>query len=90
MQRSPIPNSLQQMSPLSLVTHGNPQSQHRLMGAPSVGQMPSIVPHDIEQRMLEYIKLFQAPKDMKRESLVNLLSNQDVQNVSFSFRPTKS
>lgn len=67
MQRSPIPNSLSQMSPLSLVTHGNPQNQHRLMGAPAVGQMPSIVPHDIEQRMLEYIKLFQAPKDMKRE-----------------------
>lgn len=67
MQRSPITNSLQQMSPLSLVTHGNPQNQHRLMGAPPIGQLPSIVPHDIEQRMLEYIKLFQAPKDMKRE-----------------------
>ena len=67
MQRSPIPNNLQQMSPLSLVTHGNPQNQHRLMGAPSIGQLPSIVPHDIEQRMLEYIKLFQAPKDMKRK-----------------------
>ena len=67
MQRSPIPNSLQQMSPLSLVTHGNPQNAHRLMGAPPVGQIASMVPHDIEQRMLEYIKLFQAPKDMKRE-----------------------
>lgn len=67
MQRSPIPNNLQQMSPLSLVTHGNSQNQHRLMGAPPVGQLPGIVPHDIEQRMLEYIKLFQAPKDMKRE-----------------------
>lgn len=66
MQRSPIPNSLQQMSPLSLVTHGG-QNPHRLMGAPPVGQLPSIVPHDIEQRMLEYIKLFQAPKDIKRE-----------------------
>ncbi|KAG5678126.1 hypothetical protein PVAND_007825 [Polypedilum vanderplanki] len=62
MQRSPIPNSLQQMSPLSLVTHASQQNQHhhRLMGA------PSMVPHDIEQRMLEYIKLFQAPKDIKR------------------------
>lgn len=68
MQRSPIPNNLQQMSPLSLVTHGNPQNpHHRLMGAPPIGQLPSIVPHDIEQRMLEYIKLFQAPKDMKRK-----------------------
>lgn len=32
-----------------------------------MASMPSMVPHDIEQRMLEYIKLFQAPKDMKRE-----------------------
>jgi hypothetical protein len=61
MQRSPIPN-MQQMSPLSLVTHVNQQNpHHRLMGG------PSIVPHDIEQRMLEYLKLFQAPKDIKRE-----------------------
>lgn len=67
MQRSPIPNSLQQMSPLSLVTHGNPQNQHRLMGAPPIGQLPTIGPHDFEQRMLEYIKLFQQPKDMKRK-----------------------
>lgn len=37
------------------------------MGAPSVGQMPNLGPHDIEQRMLEYIKLFQAPKDIKCE-----------------------
>ncbi|CAH1716446.1 unnamed protein product [Chironomus riparius] len=67
LQRSPIPNSLQQMSPLSLVTHAQQNSHHRLMGAPGVvGQLPSIVPHDIEQRMLEYIKLFQAPKDLKR------------------------
>jgi hypothetical protein len=67
MQRSPIPNSLSQMSPLSLVTHGVSQNQHhhRLIGAPT---LPGIVPHDIEQRMLEYLKLFQAPKDMKRES----------------------
>lgn len=68
MQRSPIPNSLSQMSPLSLVTHASQQNpHHRLMGAPGVGQLPNIVPHDIEQRMLEYIKLFQAPKDMKRK-----------------------
>lgn len=66
MQRSPIPNSLQQMSPLSLVTHASQQNpHHRLMGGP--GQLPNIVPHDIEQRMLEYIKLFQAPKDIKRK-----------------------
>lgn len=66
MQRSPISNNLQQMSPLSLVTHGNPQNpHHRLMGGPAA--LPSIVPHDIEQRMIEYLKLFQAPKDIKRE-----------------------
>lgn len=34
------------------------------MGGPA---LPSIVPHDIEQRMLEYLKLFQAPKDIRRE-----------------------
>lgn len=34
------------------------------MAAP---QMPNIVPHEIEQRMLEYIKLFQNPKDIKSE-----------------------
>jgi hypothetical protein len=67
MQRSPIPSNIQQMSPLSLVTHGNPQNQHRLMGAPPVGHLPGIVPHEFEQRMLDYIKLFQAPKDIKRE-----------------------
>jgi hypothetical protein len=63
MQRSPIPNNL---SPLSLVTHGASQNphHHRLIGAPT---LPGIVPHDIEQRMLEYLKLFQAPKDLKRE-----------------------
>lgn len=78
MQRSPISNSLQQMSPLSLVTHANQQNQHhRLMGAPGqLGQLPSIVPHDIEQRMLEYIKLFQAPKDIKRKlKLLVMFSN---------------
>lgn len=67
MQRSPIPNSLSQMSPLSLVTHANQQSQHRLMGAPQIGQLPTLLPHEIEQRMLEYIKFFQAPKEMKRK-----------------------
>lgn len=61
MQRSPIPN-LSQMSPLSLVTH----NQHpavtaaNLMGAPHV-------PQDFEKRMIDYIKLFQSPKDPKRK-----------------------
>ena len=59
------------MSPLSLVTHGN---NNRLMAAP---QMPNIVPHEIEQRMLEYIKLFQTPKDIKsiEKLFVKLKSN---------------
>jgi len=87
LQRSPIPNSLQQMSPLSLVTHASQQNpHHRLMGAPSIGQLPSIVPHDIEQRMLEYIKLFQAPKDLKRKFYeaipLLLLANQYSQSCA--------
>lgn len=47
------------------------------MGAPgAIGQLPNIVPHDIEQRMLEYIKLFQAPKDLKRKSCEDILAEQ--------------
>lgn len=46
------------MSPMSLVTHGGSQAA-RLMGAPNVGQMPNLMSHEIEQRMMEYIKLFQ-------------------------------
>lgn len=57
------------MSPLSLVTHATQQNHSRLMGAPQVGQLPTLMPNEMEQRMLEYIKLFQ-PKDMKRE-LIN-------------------
>uniref|UniRef100_A0A1B0GM01 Uncharacterized protein n=1 Tax=Phlebotomus papatasi TaxID=29031 RepID=A0A1B0GM01_PHLPP len=68
VQRSPVTSNIQQMSPLSLVTHGNaPSAHHRLMGAPTVGQMPNIVPHELEQRMMEYIKLFQSAKEPRRE-----------------------
>ena len=54
---------MQQMSPLALVTHANQQAaaaaaHHRLM-APPLGQMPNIVTHELEQRMMEYLKLFQ-------------------------------
>ncbi|XP_038118748.1 protein dead ringer isoform X2 [Culex quinquefasciatus] len=68
VQRSPIPpQGIQQMSPLSLVTHVNQQQQHhRLLGAPNVGQIPNLLPAEFEQRMLDYIKLFQ-PKETKRE-----------------------
>lgn len=56
------------MSPLSLVTHGNgPSAHHRLLGGPSLGQMPNVVPHEIEQRMIEYIKMFQQPKEPRRK-----------------------
>lgn len=59
------------MSPLSLVTHGGGQAaHHRLMGAPSVGQIPNMVPQDIEQRMMEYIKFFQAPKEPRRKLFI--------------------
>lgn len=59
---------MQQMSPMSLVTHGGAsQAAHRLMGAPSVGQMPNLMSHEIEQRMMEYIKLFQ-PQQNRAQS----------------------
>lgn len=68
VQRSPIPGGLQQMSPLSLVTHGAQQSaHHRMMGGPSIGQMPNMVSHEIEQRMMEYIKLLQNSKEPQRK-----------------------
>lgn len=52
------------MSPLSLVTHGAQQNaHHRMMGGPSIGQMPNLVSHEIEQRMMEYIKLLQNSKE---------------------------
>ncbi|XP_058065854.1 protein dead ringer-like [Anopheles bellator] len=70
VQRSPIPQSISQMPPLSLVSHVNQQQQqqhhhhhHRLL--PPVGQLPNILPAEFEQRMLDYIKLFQ-PKEMAR------------------------
>lgn len=64
VQRSPIPGGLQQMSPLSLVTHGAQQNaHHRMMGGPSIGQMPNLVTHEI----MEYIKLLQNSKEPHRE-----------------------
>lgn len=56
------------MSPLSLVTHSNANAHHRLLGGPSLGQMPNVVPHEIEQRMIEYIKMFQQPKEPRRKT----------------------
>ena len=73
MQRSPIPGGLQQMSPLSLVTHGaagNPH--HRLTGAPNMGQIPAQFTHEIEQRMIEYIKMLQNPKEARSKYCLNI------------------
>lgn len=51
------------MSPLSLVTHGASQSaHHRLMGN-AIGQMPNLLSHEIEQRMIECIKMWQNNKE---------------------------
>lgn len=58
MQRSPISGGLQQMSPLSLVTHAAAsQNAHRLANG-QLGQLSTIVPqNEFEHRMIEYIKL---------------------------------
>lgn len=71
MQRSPISGGLSQMSPLSLVTHGSgPNAHHRLAGAPQLGQMPNLVSHEIEQRMIEYIKMIQNTKEPSRSEYI--------------------
>lgn len=73
---------MQQMSPLSLVTHGGSQAAHRLMGGggPSVGQMPNLMSHEIEQRMMEYIKLFQ-PQQQKRSQSPDLSTSDAMKNA---------
>lgn len=63
------------MSPIALVSHGNgPNSHHRMMHAPPMGQMTNVMPHDIEQRMMEYIKLFQTPKEPRRNENYSILT----------------
>lgn len=58
VQRSPLPGGLQQMSPLSLVSHGATQnSHHRLLSNQQMGLLPNTMP-EIE-RMMEYFKLMQ-------------------------------
>lgn len=78
LQRSPASNGMQQLSPLSLVTHGGNQAAHRLIGAPSVGQMPNLMSHEIEQRMMEYIKLFQP---QQKRSMSPDMSTNDAMNA---------
>lgn len=75
MSRSNVPSGMQQMSPLALVTHGNSQANaaaaaaaaahHRLMG-PGFGQIPGLMTHELEQRMMEYLKLIQTQKEPPR------------------------
>ncbi|KAM7342438.1 retained isoform 2-T3 [Cochliomyia hominivorax] len=78
MARQSLPGGMQQMSPLALVTHAtnNQQAQaaaaaaaahHRLM-APSFGQVPNLVTQEIEQRMIEYLKLIQVKKEQNAMS----------------------
>lgn len=80
MQRSPIPN-LSQMSPLSLVTHN--QHTANLMGAPHV-------PQDFEKRMIDYIKLFQSPKEPKRKCFCLFFVKDEVLNVFLSLIGSQS
>ncbi|XP_067632404.1 protein dead ringer isoform X2 [Eurosta solidaginis] len=77
--RQSLPGGMQQMSPLALVTHAanNQQAQaaaaaaaaahHRLM-APTFGQMPNLVTHEFEQRMMEYLKLIQVKKEQQNNA----------------------
>ncbi|XP_055379989.1 protein dead ringer isoform X2 [Condylostylus longicornis] len=76
MPRPNVSSGMQQMSPLALVTHANQQTaaaaaaaaaHHRLM-APPLGQMPNIVTHELEQRMMEYLKLFQQKEARRSQS----------------------
>lgn len=52
------------MSPLSLVSHGASQNaHHRMLNNPQMG----LIPNDLEQRMLEYFKMLQQPKEAARK-----------------------
>uniref|UniRef100_A0A182PUN8 REKLES domain-containing protein n=1 Tax=Anopheles epiroticus TaxID=199890 RepID=A0A182PUN8_9DIPT len=80
VQRSPIPQGISQMPPLSLVSHVNQQHhQHRLL--PPVGQIPNMLPAEFEQRMLNYIKMFQ-PKEMGRSQSPDKLSALNAIDIS--------
>ncbi|XP_075165794.1 retained isoform X2 [Haematobia irritans] len=88
MARPNLPGGMQQMSPLALVTHAaaanNQQAQaalqqahHRLM-APTFGQVPNLVTQEIEQRMIEYLKLIQVKKEQ------NVIGNGGSTNMGLS------
>uniref|UniRef100_A0A1A9WYW1 ARID domain-containing protein n=1 Tax=Glossina brevipalpis TaxID=37001 RepID=A0A1A9WYW1_9MUSC len=89
--RQSLSGGLQQMSPLALVSHAaaanNPQAaaqaaaaaaHHRLMTSPAVfAQMPNLMSHEIEQRMLEYLKLLQVNKEQNVETATSAISNSN-------------
>lgn len=66
LMRPPVPSGMQQMSPLALVTHGNPQAGHHRLMAPPMPQMPNLMTHEIEQRMIDYLKMLQSQKEPRR------------------------
>uniref|UniRef100_A0A182MD93 REKLES domain-containing protein n=1 Tax=Anopheles culicifacies TaxID=139723 RepID=A0A182MD93_9DIPT len=76
VQRSPIP----QMPPLSLVSHVNQQQHHHRL-LPPVAQIPNMLPAEFEQRMLNYIKMFQ-PKEMGRAQSPDKLSALNAIDIS--------
>lgn len=84
MPRPPVPSSMQQMSPLALVTHGNPPSAHHRLMAPPLGQMPNIVTHELEQRMMEYLKLFQTQKDPRRSQSPDITPREALNALEMS------
>lgn len=74
VQRSPLPGGLQQMSPLSLVSHGATQnSHHRLLSNQQMGLLPNTMP-EIE-RMMEYFKLMQQSTKEAARKLTPFLKN---------------
>uniref|UniRef100_A0A182U1C7 ARID domain-containing protein n=1 Tax=Anopheles melas TaxID=34690 RepID=A0A182U1C7_9DIPT len=80
VQRSPIPQGISQMPPLSLVSHVNQQQHHHRL-LPPVGQIPNMLPAEFEQRMLNYIKMFQ-PKEMGRSQSPDKLSALNAIDIS--------
>uniref|UniRef100_A0A182YII1 Uncharacterized protein n=1 Tax=Anopheles stephensi TaxID=30069 RepID=A0A182YII1_ANOST len=80
VQRSPIPQGISQMPPLSLVSHVNQQQHHHRL-LPPVAQIPNMLPAEFEQRMLNYIKMFQ-PKEMGRAQSPDKLSALNAIDIS--------
>lgn len=68
------------MPPLSLVSHVNQQQHHHRL-LPPVGQIPNMLPAEFEQRMLNYIKMFQ-PKEMGRSQSPDKLSALNAIDIS--------